>query len=162
MGGAIALWSALSSPDDLAGLVLMATGARLRVAPAILEELASNYPAAVNTIITRSLAPGADPRLARRLHEAMMAVPAEVAAADFQACDRFDVMERLEEIRLPALVIGGREDQMTPPRYAEFLHAHLPASRLVWVEGAGHMVQVERPREVNAAIRRFRDTVAEA
>lgn len=161
MGGAVALLSALSSPEDLVGLVLIATGARLRVSPAILEALASNYPAAVDTIITRSLAAGADPRLARRLREAMMAVPAEVTAADFQACNSFDVMGRLEEIRAPALIIAGREDQMTPPRYAEFLHAHLPASRLVWVEGAGHMVQVERPREVNEAIRRFIDDLSE-
>lgn len=162
MGGAIALWSALSYPDDLAGLVLIATGARLRVAPALLEELASDYPAAVETIITRSLSPGADPRLARRLREAMMVVPADVAAADFQACDGFDIMGRLGEIRIPALVIVGRDDHMTPPRYAEFLHAHLPTSRLVGVEGAGHMVQVERPREVNEAIRHFLDTIGEA
>ena len=157
MGGAIALWSALSYPDDLVGLVLIATGARLRVAQAIREMLASDYPAAVDAIIARSLAPGADLRLARRFGEAMMAVPAEVTAADFQACDTFDVMGRLEEIRIPALVIAGREDQMTPPRYAEFLHAHLTRSRLAWVEGAGHMVHVERPREVNDAIRHFLD-----
>jgi pimeloyl-ACP methyl ester carboxylesterase len=157
MGGAIALWSALSHPDDLVGLVLISTGARLRVAQAIREMLASDYPAAVDAIITRSLAPGADPRLAHRLGEAMMAVPAEVTAADFQACDTFDVTGRLEEIRIPALVIAAREDLMTPPRYAEFLHAHLAQSRLAWVEGAGHMVHVERPREVNDAIRRFLD-----
>jgi pimeloyl-ACP methyl ester carboxylesterase len=162
MGGAIALWSALSSPDDLAGLVLIATGARLRVAPALLEGLASNYPAAVDTIIAESLAPGADPRLVRRLREAMTAVSAEAAAADFQACDSFDVMGRLGEIHTPALIIAGRLDRMTPPRYAEFLHAHLPTSRLAWVEGAGHMVQVERPGEVNEAIRRFLDTLADA
>lgn len=162
MGGAIALWSALSYPANLAGLVLIATGARLRVAPAILEELASDYPAAVDTIIARSLAPGADPRLARRLREAMLAVPADVTAADFHACDGFDVMGRLDEIRVPALVIVGREDQMTPPRYAEYLHAHMPTSRLVSVEGAGHMVQVEQPREVNETIRRFLDTIGEA
>jgi pimeloyl-ACP methyl ester carboxylesterase len=159
MGGAIALWSALSYPDDLAGLVLIATGARLRVAPALLEELASDYPVAVDTIIARSLAPGADPRLTRRLREAMVAVPADVAAADFQACNVFDAMGRLDEIRAPALVIVGSEDRMTPPRYAEFLQAHLPASRLVRVEGAGHMVHVERPREVNEAIRRFLDAL---
>ena len=162
MGGAIALRCALSYPDNLVGLVLIATGARLRVAQAILEMLASDYSAAVDAIIARSLAPGADPRLARRLGEAMMAVPAEVTAADFQACHTFDVTGRLEEIRIPALVIAGRDDQMTPPRYAEFLHAHLTRSRLVWVAGAGHMVHVERPREVNDAIRHFLDDLGAA
>jgi len=155
MGGAIALAFALAYPGEASGIVLVATGARLRVDPAILGGLAADYAPAVEGIVTRSLAPDADPRLARRLKEAMMAVPQDVTLGDFQACDAFDVMQRLEEIRAPALVIAGREDRMTPPRYSEFLHAHLRASHLVWIEGAGHMVHVERPREVNEAIQRF-------
>ncbi len=155
MGGAIALTYALSWPDDLVGIVLIATGARLRVAPEILTGIAADYPAAVETIIARSVSPSADPRLVRRLREAMLAVPAVVTAADFQACDAFDMTGRLDAVRAPALIIAGREDRMTPPRYAEYLQAHLPRSRLVWISGAGHMVHVERPREVNEAIRGF-------
>lgn len=155
MGGAIVLQYALSFPDDLAGIVLISTGARLRVSPAILDGLHSDYPAAVEKIVSLSLAPGADPGLARRLTETMMAVPRDVTRGDFEACDTFDVTGRLAAIRLPALIVAGREDQMTPPRYAEYLHAHLPESRLVWIEGAGHTVHLERPREVNQAIRDF-------
>ncbi len=157
MGGAIALWYALSWPEDLAGIVLIATGARLRASPEILAKVAADYPAAVDTIITRSLASGADHRLAPRLREAMLAVPQDVTAGDFEACDAFDVMGRLGEIRTAALVIAGREDRMAPPRFAEFLQAHLPRARLVWIDDAGHMLHVERPREVNAAIREFLD-----
>lgn len=162
MGGAIALWYALSWPGDLAGIVLMATGARLRVAPEILGSVTADYPAAVDGVVARSLGPGVDPRLASRLREAMLAVPQEVTAGDFQACNAFDVMDRLGEIRTPALVLAGREDRMTPPKFAEFLHAHLPHARLVLIDGAGHMLHVERPREVNAAIREFLDELRPA
>lgn len=155
MGGAIALAYALGHGRDLKGIVLVSTGARLRVRPSILDGLLADHAGTVELIVTACLAPAADPRLARRLTEAMLAVPAEVTLGDFEACDAFDVMARLEEIRIPALVIGGREDRMTPPKYAEYLHAHLPDSRLVLVEGAGHMVHAERPREVNEAIHRF-------
>jgi pimeloyl-ACP methyl ester carboxylesterase len=155
MGGAVALSYALSWPADLAGIVLIATGARLRVAPELLSMLATDYPAAVDTVVARSVDPGAAPGLARKLRETMLAVPADVTVGDFQACDVFDVMGRLEEIRTPALIVAGREDRMTPPRYAEYLHAHLPRARLVWISGAGHMVHLERPREVNEAIRGF-------
>lgn len=155
MGGAIVLYYALSFANGLAGIVLISTGARLRVSPAIFDRLRDDYPAAAEMIVSLSLAPGADPRLARRLTETMMAVPQEVTRGDFEACNAFDVMGRLEAIRLPALIITGREDQMTPPRYAEYLHARLPASRLVWIEGAGHAVHLERPGEVNQAIRDF-------
>jgi len=123
MGGAIALWYALSWPEDLAGIVLMATGARLRVAPEILTGVAADYPAAVDAIIARSLDPGDHARLAARLREAMLAVPQAVTAGDFQACDAFDVRGRLGEIRTPALVIagaGGSDDaarvRRVPPR----------------------------------------------
>jgi pimeloyl-ACP methyl ester carboxylesterase len=160
MGGAVALCYALSWPEDLAGIVLIATGARLRVAPEILDGLAADYPAAVDAIIARSLAPGADSRLARRLREAMLAVPPDVTLGDFQACDAFDVRDRLGEVRVPSLVVAGREDRMTPPRYAEYLQAHLPRSRLVWIPGAGHMAHVERAREVNEAIRQFLEELA--
>ena len=160
MGGAIALEYALSSPSDLAGIVLIATGARLKVSPAILDALRGDYRAAVEMIVGLSQSRAANPRLASHLIETMVAVPREVTQGDFEACDRFDVVGRLDRIRLPALVIAGREDQMTPPRYAEYLHAHLPTSHLVWIGEAGHAVHLERPREVNAAIRGFLDTLA--
>jgi pimeloyl-ACP methyl ester carboxylesterase len=155
LGGAIALTYALAHPEDLLGIVLVGTGARLRVPAAILDGLLVDYAGTVERVVALCLAPAADPRLARRLREAMLAVPAEVTRGDFQACDRFDVMSRLGEIRVPALVIGGRDDRMTPPKYSEYLHAHLPGSRMVWVEGAGHMVHAERSRQVNEAIREF-------
>jgi 3-oxoadipate enol-lactonase len=90
----------------------------------------------------------------------MLSVPQDVTRGDFEACDAFDAMGRLDGIRLPVLIIAGRDDQMTPPRYAEYLRAHLPASRLVWIGGAGHTVHLEQPRAVNEAIRQFLEGVA--
>jgi len=162
MGGAIALWYALSHPRDLAGIALIATGGRLRVHPETLVLLRSDYPAAVDRILGMSLAEHPKPRLAARLREAMLAVPQDVTLGDFEACDAFDVLGRLEDIRLPALVIVGRDDRVTPPKYAEYLHAHIPGSRLVVIDGAGHGVHLERPREVNHAIREFRERLGAA
>ncbi len=160
MGGAITLEYALSFPNDVVGIVLISAGARLRVQPAILDGLRTDHAATVDRIVRLSLAREANPRLARRLIDTMMAVPPEVTAGDFEASNAFDVMNRLDGIHLPALIIAGREDQLTPPRYAEYLHAHLPRSRLVWIDGAGHAVHLERPREVNQAIRQFLDDLA--
>lgn len=160
MGGAIALWYALEWPVDLAGIVLIATGARLRVSPEIVTALEGDYALAVDRIVKRALAPSDDRRLAERLRGAMLAIPPAVTAGDFQACDTFDVMGRLEQIGTPTLIITGRDDQMTPQRYAEYLHAHVRSSRLVSIPGAGHMVHMQRPLEVNEAIRQFMDEVA--
>jgi pimeloyl-ACP methyl ester carboxylesterase len=61
-------------------------------------------------------------------------------------------MEQLGEIRCPALVICGTEDALTPPKYATFLAQRLANAELEWIEGAGHMVMIEKPDLVAAAI----------
>jgi len=156
MGGAIALWYALEYPQDLDGLVLVAAGARMRVHPDLLALLRTDYPAAADRIVDMSLAASPRGRLAARLRDAMLAVPQDVTLGDFEACDAFNVLGKLDAVRLPTLMIVGGEDRMTPPKFAEYLHSHIDGSRLAVIDGAGHMVHLERPREVNQAIREFR------
>jgi pimeloyl-ACP methyl ester carboxylesterase len=75
-----------------------------------------------------------------------------VAHGDFRACDAFDVMARVGEIRAPAIVVCGAEDRLTPPKHAELLRDRIPGARLELVPGAGHMVTVEAPDRVAGAI----------
>jgi pimeloyl-ACP methyl ester carboxylesterase len=51
----------------------------------------------------------------------------------------------------------GADDAMTPPKYTEFLAARLPDARGVVIEGDTHQVHLEKPDEVNQAIRAFLD-----
>jgi pimeloyl-ACP methyl ester carboxylesterase len=63
------------------------------------------------------------------------------------------VMERLQELRdLPTLILCGAEDRNAPVKYSEYLRAHIAASTLKIIPGAGHYVQGEKPEEVNQAI----------
>jgi pimeloyl-ACP methyl ester carboxylesterase len=78
-----------------------------------------------------------------------------VTLGDFRACDRFDVMARLGEIRLPALVVVGEDDRLTPPRYAELLARGIAGARLSRIPRAGHYVSLEQPEAVNHAIGNF-------
>jgi pimeloyl-ACP methyl ester carboxylesterase len=78
-----------------------------------------------------------------------------VTLNDLRACDTFDVMDRLGEIRLPLLALCGDEDTMTPPKYSHFLAEKIPTARAVVVSGGTHMVFAEKPAEVNAAIDEF-------
>jgi pimeloyl-ACP methyl ester carboxylesterase len=64
-------------------------------------------------------------------------------------------MGRLPEIKVPALVIGGSADKLTPLKYARYLAEHIPDARLVIIEGAGHMVMLEQPEQVADAVREF-------
>ncbi|MBQ1015589.1 alpha/beta hydrolase, partial [Micromonospora sp. M51] len=53
---------------------------------------------------------------------------------------------------LPAAALVGDRDRLTPPPCAESIAAALPATELTVCPGAGHMLMMERPDEVNAAL----------
>lgn len=63
----------------------------------------------------------------------------------------------LGQVRAPALVMWGREDQVVPPEDGERLARDLPDARLEWIEAAGHVPHVERPTEVSALMTGFLD-----
>jgi len=155
MGGAVAQAFAMAHPGRLAGLVLVGTGARLRVLPRILELLERDYPEGVRFISRLAVSPGALETLVESLIRQTLNTPQPVLLGDFRACDAFDVMARLGEIRTPTLVICGTDDQLTPPKYAQFLQHHIAGARLELIRGAGHYVQLERSDETNAALREF-------
>lgn len=67
-----------------------------------------------------------------------------VRAWAWRACEGFSVLEELDRIRCPALVLHGTEDPLMPFAFGEWLDEGLPDSRLTALEGAGHSVQVER------------------
>ncbi len=155
MGGAIALTLALDFADRVAGLVLLATGARLRVAPAVLDGLHADFAEAVELINRLTWSPGISPALVERGRQALLEAGPAVLVSDLTACDRFDVMERLGEIAAPTLVIAGSADLLTPLKYARFLAERIPGACCEILEGAGHMVMLEHPVEVARAVRGF-------
>ncbi len=159
MGGAIAQLHALLYPQDLRALVLVSTGARLRVSPRLLEAIDRDYRRAVDLMVDWAFGPGTDPRVRRKSAQVMLQVPAEVTRGDFEASDRFDVRDRLSEIDLPTLVVCGTADLLTPVKYSEYLASHVKGAQLRLVEGAGHMVMMERPAEFNRILKAFLDTL---
>jgi len=154
MGGGICIELALRKLD-LRGLVLVGTGARLRVRPDFLAKIQENYEEAARSIATWSVATSADPMLVDRVMSDLMRVRPEVTLGDFRACDQFDRMERVGEIGCRTLVICGEEDRMTPLKYAQYLHEKISGSKLVTIPGAGHGVMLEKHREFNRALESF-------
>lgn len=66
---------------------------------------------------------------------------------------RVDSRPLLPGIEVPTLVLCGRQDALTPLRRHEEMHREIPAAELVVLEDCGHLPPMERPREVNAALR---------
>lgn len=161
LGGAIALTLALDHADRVAGLGLIATGARLRVASVILENTANpaTFPLAIKAMGEWAFGPEADERMKELAIKRMAETRPTVLHGDFLACDSFDVINRLGEIRVPTLILCGTEDKLTPLRYSEYLATQIPGAALQTIAAAGHMVMLEQPRRVAGALRVFLGTV---
>ena len=161
MGGGIALSLALDFPKRVLGLGLIGSGARLRVAPQILESTsrAETFPVAVNLINDLEFGPSVSPRLKELARQRMSEIRPTVLHGDFLACNEFDVTGRLHEIHVPTLALCGEEDQLTPKKYSEFLHAQIANSQFVTIPDAGHMVMLEQPDAFTNALAEFLDTI---
>ncbi len=157
MGGAIVMTLALTYPEKVRALGLVATGARLPVNPRLLESTAhaETFPLAVETIMKWAFSPQAPPRLRELATQRMQEVRYTVVHNDFAACNRFDVSQQLGRIHAPTVVIHGTADKMTPYYYGEFLAQAIPQARLVTVRDAGHMVMLEQPEKVATALQDF-------
>jgi pimeloyl-ACP methyl ester carboxylesterase len=91
---------------------------------------------------------GADPALVAEASKHRELTPVETAGVDWRAADGFDRMEDVKDIRVPALIVGGAQDALTPVKYAQFLAAQIPASELHILGGAGHMLVMEHANEI--------------
>ena len=157
MGGAIAMTTALENPDRVAGLVLLGTGGRLRVNGEILQASADpiRFEETVEAVITWAFSDQAPEKLVSLAKIRMLETPPGIIHADFVACNQFDICDELPEIQIPTLIICGEQDRLTPLKYAHHLDTEIPESTLVLIEGAGHMVMLERPLEVTAAVEQY-------
>lgn len=154
MGGAISIEYALGH-SDLDGLVLVGTGARLRVRQDLMARILQNYEEASKIIARLSVSPDCDPVVAERITREMLKVKARVTHGDFEACNRFDRMNDVDRITSQTLIICGSDDLLTPPKYSQYLQQKIRNSKLILVPGAGHSVMLEKHREFNEALEVF-------
>ena len=66
---------------------------------------------------------------------------------------RPDSRPDLSDIRCPSLVVCGRQDALTPVELSEEIAGLIPGANLVLIDNCGHLATMERPDEVNAALR---------
>jgi pimeloyl-ACP methyl ester carboxylesterase len=159
LGGGIALLFALNYPEMLKGLILVGTGARLRVLPDTLNTLRrlkgddSGWRKFINA------APQPSDPVLRAIRETRYAIGPAVMLSDLLCCDKFDIMDKIQEIKLPTLLIVGTQDVNTPVKYSQYLQSKIAGSKLVVIEGATHNSMIDKPDEVTRAISEFIKTI---
>lgn len=155
LGGGVCLEMGLRYPEKIQGLVLLATGAVLRVSPKILTGLLEQPHQTIEKINQWCFARGTDPRIIAQSIELMEQTPISIIYDDFKACDRFNREEEIRDLTMPTLILVGDQDRLTPPEVSRFLQKNMPASRMMILPEAGHMVMIEKSQDVNQFLLEF-------
>jgi pimeloyl-ACP methyl ester carboxylesterase len=161
MGSLIALETAARHPAKVSALGLIATSAAMTVGPDLLKAAEANDRSAIDMVsiwglgfqaeLGGSLAPGL------WMHSGAQRVLERcrpgVLFNDLSACNAYQgALAAAAQITVPATLVLGERDMMTPARAGKALAAALPNSRTVVLRGAGHLMMAERPDELLAAL----------
>jgi pimeloyl-ACP methyl ester carboxylesterase len=166
MGGYVALRFAARYVERLAGMVLIDTRAG-----ADSDEAIAKRRDAITTIRDRGRDAFLDgflpaligptsherqPELVDRMRAMAATIPDHVLIGCLEGMrERPDSRDLLTSLEVPALVIVGAEDAITPPAEAYQLADALPDARVELIDGAGHTPTLERPLEVADALAAF-------
>ena len=161
MGSLIALETAARHPDKVSGLCLIGTAAVITVGPDLLKAAEANDAAANDMVsiwglgfaaeLGGSLAPGL------WMHQGAQRVLQQCAPGvlhcDLNACNSYqNALTAATAIKVPTTLILGERDMMTPAKAGKALAAAIPHARVVVLPGAGHMMMVEQPDGLLAAL----------
>jgi pimeloyl-ACP methyl ester carboxylesterase len=163
MGGYVALALARRHPARLAGLALVDTKAtadtddarsnRERVAAAVEgAEGTAAFAPMIDTLLGRTSHAERAELVARVADGLRAARPEGVAWSQRAMAARPDSTAGLPDIAVPAAVVVGAEDGITPPDQARAMAAALPDAVLTVVPRAGHLSPLEAPDDVTAAL----------
>jgi pimeloyl-ACP methyl ester carboxylesterase len=152
MGGMLSQLFALQYPDLLSGIILIGTGAKLKVMPTVFEMLETNFEGYVNAAGELMFHEGASKKLIESSKKEIRKCKPEIISRDFAACNSFDIMDSVASIQVPTLILVGKQDLMTPVKYSEYLHTKIPNSTLHIIDNAGHSVMLEQPTILNSHI----------
>ena len=155
LGAAMAMTFALRYPQDVAGIVPVGGGIKMPVNPDLLSGLKTNPALAIDLICKFSLAKENRAKLFDPLKESMSKANVDVLYGDLSACAKLDLTADIGKTNTPAQVICGMEDKMTPADFSRRIVAGINGAKLCLIEGAGHMVMLEKPAEVNMAVGKF-------
>lgn len=166
LGSAIALQFAIHYSEYISGIVCMGGGMKMPVNSLFLDFLKTNptqLPVEITEMICKfSLAKENRSKFSRALQKSIALSKVDVMYGDLKACNELDLTQDANKIKVPALIVCGSEDKMTPPDLSRSLAATISRSTLILIEGAGHMVMIEKPAAFNNSLEGFAASISAA
>ena len=154
LGGAVGMQLALNAPERLDRLVLCCTSMRFATPEFWDERIAAVRSGGVEAVADAVLERWFTPEFpdVRRYREMLVSTPAEGYARCCEALRDWDARGRLGAVRAPTLAVAGADDPSTPPAQLEAIAGEIEGARLVVLDGARHLANVERAAEFNDAL----------
>lgn len=161
MGALVALDAAPRYPEKIKGLGLIGVGAAMPVSPDLLAAAQANDHAAIDMVsiwgfgfaagLGGSQAPGL--WMMNGGQRVLERAPPGVLFNDLSACNDYKTaLDAAAQIKVPATLILGERDMMTPMKSGKQLAAAIAGSKEVILRDAGHMLTDERPDDVLLAL----------
>ena len=166
LGGAVALQLALDHPGRVRSLTLGCTAASAEGASrgALLTRVQSLLPAAALNRMAWKLLYGPDTPAGRRAEDQQIVRRTRCSGrgrrGQLTGLASFDVTGRLEEIRIPALVMHGARDRIVPAAGAQRLASGIAGARLVMFPDAGHAYITDVARAANQEVLHFLEGIS--
>ena len=166
MGGYIALNAIQHYPERFSAIVLCDTQSiadtsegkekRYKTIEQVenggMQEFADNY---VKKIFTEQTLENRQD-IVEQIKNTILSTPVISIARTMSAiAQRIETASILEDIKVPALILCGSEDQLTPPKQSEFMHEHIKGSVYYVIEGAAHLSNLEQPEAFNQHLENF-------
>ena len=159
LGGMVGMALALAAPERVERLVLSCTAAYLGPPEPWLERAsvvrAEGVAAVADTVVGRWFTPALahdDPDTVARFRASLAATPPEGYARCCEAVGAWDARDRIAAIAAPTLVVAGADDPATPVEHAELIAGRVPGAKLLVLEHAAHLANVERHEAFTHAV----------
>lgn len=159
LGAAICLSFVIQYATAAAAVVSVGGGVKMPVNPMILEGLKQDPAVIIGMAAKFSVAKQNRERFSGLITQSLSLVDPGILHGDFSACNGLDIAESVAAIRIPALVLCGEEDKMTPPSLSQAIRDSIPGARLALIGNAGHFVMMENPEAFNEALTAFVDSM---
>ncbi|MCD6153244.1 MAG: alpha/beta hydrolase [Syntrophobacterales bacterium] len=159
LGAAISLTFAVRYGALLSGIVPVGGGVKMPVNAVILDGIRNDPDSTLALIAKLSVTKKNREKFLPSLTENTSKASPDVIYGDFLSCDRLDITEEIAGIDVPALLICGDDDKMTPPTLSEFMKDHIAGAKLALIKDSGHFVMWENVVSFNRALKRFVDSL---
>jgi pimeloyl-ACP methyl ester carboxylesterase len=169
MGGMIAQQLTLDHPEKVRKLVLMSTNCGGREQTTAEPEVYQLLNAPRETLTDEQIARASlylifpfqyindNPDLMEEVVKIICIAPTPLSCyiEQLKAVSKWSIYTRLDELRLPTLILSGSEDILIPPANSRVLHEKISGSRLVELPGGGHQINIMFPEKVTGEILEF-------